>query len=729
MEKKTIVIDADAKGAVRGLKQAQDGAKGLTTGTKAATMATGKLSTGFKMLGTAMKAAGIGLIVTAFMTLKNMMTSNIEFARKIEVVWKQLTAVFAVVVDRVTDLINGTRSLTNVFAGAGAEARREAAAMRDLTLAIQGVRDAERELVVERARANYVIAQSRLLAEDETKSKEERKNALLNAIKVEEEVADKEMELAERRRKNKEDEIAMGRSSEEDMDELAQLEANVINFQTASLLKKKRVVTEVNTFDREIAAEEKSRLKSTSGAVKEKTKSYEELHKEMRKGIKANKDVEGITKAIAEAHAFHLEKLKLIEKEEEGIEKSKTKRRKKSFKSREEEIHEEIKELNKSNEVFKIYVDKHIELEKSRLANAKETEKGYKLVFDAEKKAINKHGQEVKGAWVRIYDEQSKETVKNWEQEIKTKNEQTDKKIQELKKELDGLDGLTRKAQAKEDARVEKHNNKVDEKLKEHNKKKIIAQEEYDQAIKELREQATTELDAFLSSDMEKEIASIQEEFDKRFAMVKGNAEDEIRLEEWRAEQIENIQNTHYNNAVAGLEANAAEIKAIEQQMFDQKTSNMERSFAVASSITGSLEKLAAGDVKKQKKLALLGVAIDTAAGIASAVRAAVSAAKFSGPAAPVVTPLLIAELVALVLGGVAQASSILAKVPGGGGGGAPPLQSLQAGISVGGEGGVPGLPGEGEDIEIPPVQAFVVESDVTSSQALQNDLELQATL
>ena len=155
----------------------------------------------------------------------------------------------------------------------------------------------------------------------------------------------------------------------------------------------------------------------------------------------------------------------------------------------------------------------------------------------------------------------------------------------------------------------------------------------------------------------------------------------------------------------------------------------MEKSFSVASSITGSLEKLAAGDVKKQKKLALLGVAIDTAAGIASAVRAAVGAAKFSGPAAPVVTPLLIAELVALVLGGVAQASSILAKVPGGGGD-TPQPQSLQSGISVGGgEGGVPGLPGDGLDMEIPPVQAFVVESDVTSSQALQNDLELQATL
>jgi hypothetical protein len=684
MEKKTIVIDADAKGAVRGLKQAQDGAKGLTTGTNAATMATGKLSTGFKMLGTAMKAAGIGLVITAFMTLKSMMTSNIEFARKIEVVWKQLTAVFAVVVDRVTDLINGTRSLTNVFKGAGQEALAEARAMRVLTLAIQGVRDAERELIVERAQANFIIAQSRLLAEDETKSKIERKEALLNAIKVEEEVAATETDLAQQRMKNKEAEIAMGRSSEEDMEELAQLEANVINLRTASLLKKKRVVTEVNTFDREIAAEEKSRLKSTSGAVKEKTKSYEELHKEMRKGIKTDKDVEGITKAITEAEASHKEILqKLIDDEKK--------------------YHKTQKATIRNSSSKKKAIEKEIQALQIQIEN---------------RESHTSRGSEFDDAAV---------------QSANFKNEQLNrgdaKRIEKLKQDLATEEQNIKNGNANRIANAEEFNQQQETDLQTHLDKKKAAIEEYEKTITELRKQATDELDLFLGSAMDKEIASIQEEFDKRFAMVKGNAEDEIRLEEWKAEQIENIQNTHYNNVVAGLKANAAEVKSIEQQLYDEKTSRMENGFALASSITGSLEKLAKGDIKKQKKLALLGVAIDTAGGIASAVRAATQASTFTAAAAPIMLPLFITEMIALVLGGVAQASSILNKVPGGGGGGAPQVQSLQSGISVGGEGGVPGLPGDGLDMEIPPIQAFVVESDVTSSQALQNDLELQATL
>jgi len=686
MEKKTIVIDADTKGAVKGLSDIEKGTKDVSKGTKAATKSTGLLSKGFARLGTRIKMMGLTALVAAFLTLRNMMTGNIEFARKLEVGWKQLTAVFAVAVDRVTDLINGTRSLTNFLAGAGAEARNEAAAMRDLTLAIQGVRDAERELIVERAEANFRIAESRLLAEDETKSKKVRQQALLDAIAVEEEVAGKEIKLAEARRKNKQDEIDMGRSSEEDLEAVAHLEANVINMRTASLLRRKRVQTEVNTFDREIAAEEKSRLKSTSGAVKEKTKSYEELHKEMRKGIKTDKDVEGITKAIAEAQASYTEIIKKNKKELEkleGSEKSYYKVSTKTLKDLQRQRGEVALKQTESLTNFYMY---NINLSEEENRRAKEE------VENKQKQAFEE---------AKILDEK----IKDEEARIKSGN-------------------------AKAIVRVDSHNTEREEKLRNHYQKMEDDEYKFNQVVKELREQATAELDAFLSSDMEKEIASIQEEFDKRFAMVKGNAEDEIRLEEWKAEQIENIQNTHYNNVVAGLEANAAEVKAIEQQLYDEKTSRMEKGFALASSITGSLEKLASGDVKKQKKLALLGVAIDTAGGIASAVRAATQASTFTAAAAPIMLPLFITEMIALVLGGVAQAHSILAKVPGGGGGDKPQLQSLQGGVSIGGgEGGVPGLPGDGEDIEIPPVQAFVVESDVTSSQALQNDLELQATL
>ena len=50
-------------------------------------------------------------------------------------------------------------------------------------------------------------------------------------------------------------------------------------------------------------------------------------------------------------------------------------------------------------------------------------------------------------------------------------------------------------------------------------------------------------------------------------------------------------------------------------------------------------------------------------------------------------------------------------------------LSSISGGLA-------PNLPADGLDVpEQEPIQAFVVESDVTSSQALQEDLEIQATL
>ena len=77
-------------------------------------------------------------------------------------------------------------------------------------------------------------------------------------------------------------------------------------------------------------------------------------------------------------------------------------------------------------------------------------------------------------------------------------------------------------------------------------------------------------------------------------------------------------------------------------------------------------------------------------------------------------------------MSGVAQAKGILSKVPGGDSGDTE-LQGLQGGIGVG---DIPRIPAGGNiDLDMPPVQAFVVESNVTSKQALQNDLEIQATL
>ena len=57
------------------------------------------LAGGFKGLGLAWKAMGIGALITAFKTLKSLFTGNIETARQLERIGAQLSAMFDVVRD------------------------------------------------------------------------------------------------------------------------------------------------------------------------------------------------------------------------------------------------------------------------------------------------------------------------------------------------------------------------------------------------------------------------------------------------------------------------------------------------------------------------------------------------------------------------------------------------------------------------------------------------------
>ena len=738
MEKKTIKIDADTSGAVKGLKRAEQGTKSLSAGTKAAAASTGLLAKGFKLVGMAMKAAGIGLIISAFLTLKNMMTSNIEFARKVEVIWKQLTAVFSVVVDRITDLISGTRSLTSVFKGMGAEARREAQAMKVLTIAIQGVRDAEREMIVVRAQANQVIAASRLLAEDETKSKEERQAALLNAIKVETEVSEREIELAQERMRNKRDEIDLGRSSEEDFEELAQLRADVINLETASMLKKKRVITEVNTFAREIAAEEKARLKSTSGSVSKSVKkqidSYKELMDILGKLNKDEKEIWVLETEIAELTTKHNTEL---DKLNETLEKKQ--------KNEKSGVGTLSKHLDKHNLYVQSLIDEKTQIEANEdaikkkigaegksLEEIKDALSFYNMMAKQEEERLAREGGVGKEAakirdQLREYELKRREAFQAKSQLIETKAEKDklDIKIKANQDETKVLeDGITSKL-----SKNKKYNETLAEDQEKAGIKKTELEQKFDDEVAVLKERSVAKMRLIIGGEEDREIDALRKKYEELNGMIKGESVAEQELETWHQEQLLLITEKYTKKRMSWIDILHKKAKDTAQERFDAETEAMERGFAIASGITSSLGQLAEGDSKKQKKLALLGVAIDTAAGIAGGVRAAISAGKDTGAAAPFVIPLLIAEMIALVIGGVAQAHSILNKVPGPGGS-EPQLQGVTGGVSVGGgEGGVPNLPGEGLDMDMPPVQAFVVESDVTSSQALQNDLELQATL
>jgi len=328
-QKRTIKIEVDAKDGIEQVDKLNKGVKDTSKSASESKGSFSKMKGGVQGLGVAFKALGIGLIVAAFVKLKDIFSGNIETARKFEKINAQLGAAFDVVRDAVeplfmsleklfTDplgslqkfaeaiqqnLINRVKGLIDTFGALGKvvkgvftrdmdllkegvndakdgfiqlntgldkaqrskladtfrgitkEINEETQAMGRLTEKLQNVRDRERDMMTVRANANKIIAESRLLAEDESLSMEERLEALKKAVAEEQRVADIEFKIQQDKVNALQEIIDLGKSSEEDMAELAAERARLTDLETASLLKQKRVVTEIVTFEKQIEAE------------------------------------------------------------------------------------------------------------------------------------------------------------------------------------------------------------------------------------------------------------------------------------------------------------------------------------------------------------------------------------------------------------------------------------------------------------------------------------------
>jgi hypothetical protein len=299
---KTVNLNVNAKDAVKGIDQVEKGVKGVDKSAKGAKTGLGGMTGAAKGLGTAFKALGIGLIIAAFMKLKDIFSGNIETARRFERIAAQVSAAFDVLRDRAETFIKSLIALKNpfkafkeAFKGTTAEIKAEVKAIDTLTVALQGVRDEERDMLLIRAKANKIIAESRLLAEDDTKSMVERLAALKAAVAEEKRVADMEVATQNKKVETLQAVIDLGKSSEEDIAKLAAERARLIDLQTASVLKQKRVAAEIGTFTNQIAKEEE-RIEKERLARIELTNQARELNLEITAEL-TNKEIDALIKA------------------------------------------------------------------------------------------------------------------------------------------------------------------------------------------------------------------------------------------------------------------------------------------------------------------------------------------------------------------------------------------------------------------------------------------------
>ena len=152
----------------------------------------------------------------------------------------------------------------------------------------------ERKNIVDRANANQKISELRFKAEQRDKfSAAERVKFLKEASALEDETTNKEIEAAKLRFEAKKLENELTKSTKQDKDEEARLEAQLIALTTAKLNLQKRLQTSITTFQNEQKAQEAAELKEQEEALAAEQKKSDdaiEAKKKENEAIKALND-------------------------------------------------------------------------------------------------------------------------------------------------------------------------------------------------------------------------------------------------------------------------------------------------------------------------------------------------------------------------------------------------------------------------------------------------------
>ena len=292
---------------------------------------------GFVKMGTTAKAAfatvragimstGIGALLIAITSLVSYFTNTKRGADKLEKSFAAVGATIDVLKDRISGIGEAISlvfsgefkkagdALKGTFSGIADEIEREVAAMVALKQRTHELRDADMEFMIQKAATRQEIEKARLIAEDETKSAQERLENLKKALELEEKTTQRELELARERVAIQQEEMALSENLIEDEQKLAELKVALIEKETASVKMRRRVVTEVNSLEREIAAEEAARAKERQDAIDAELAAKQKLVEIEEKRLE-----EQVKRAGALLDEFNTKQLTAIEQEKKAL--------------------------------------------------------------------------------------------------------------------------------------------------------------------------------------------------------------------------------------------------------------------------------------------------------------------------------------------------------------------------------------------------------------------------
>ena len=251
-----------------------------------------------------------------------------------------------------------------------------------------------------------------------------------------------------------------------------------------------------------------------------------------------------------------------------------------------------------------------------------------------------------------------------------------------------------------------------------------MLQKEIDDAL--AAEEAKRDAAIFAASKTQADLETF-DEIEKAFLDESLRIENEIRAK--HGEERVALEESINDQIVANAAEAAAKQKKQEEDLKNAKIQAAQSTASALGQIAGLLEQQGEEGVAVAKGFAIAELAINTAMAISSAIAGATGAASTPPtPATPFLQVAYIATMVGSVVAAVAQAQQILSGVPGPSGG------NVTGGVSA------PSAPSiapvttnttelvNADAAQLAPVQAFVVESQLSGSQENIQQIQNQAT-
>ena len=352
----------------------------------------GSVVQGFTGLNTAFKAIianPIGLLIASLVAaltgLFKILTSTKEGSEQFKQVLDAVSAAIDVVRDRALqfgkglkqlftgDIREGLSSIKDSFSGIGAEIVNDATEAANLRKELQAIADDQRDLNVERAKQNTLVAESKLRINDENLSYGERLKALESVRAAEVQLAKQEEELAKRRFDAIKAQNALSDSSQEALDAEANAYIALQQAQRTSLTVQKEL------FDQERALRMRQAAEIKAQQAEQKAAAEKEFQ-------------EWLAIEVAKVNAEEANRKYLLDQEQKAI--------------------------DDEEEMFKAWLEREIELSEMSAANAEfvaerkkkadeEEAKSKQAVADLEQKIFDE-SQALATAIINLVGQQSK---------------------------------------------------------------------------------------------------------------------------------------------------------------------------------------------------------------------------------------------------------------------------------------------------------------------------------